>query len=259
MKIFSTLLQSSFIVLVLVNVTQYIFAQENVPDNSKINQENISNEYQVVPGDTLWSISQKYYGNGFLWKIILRANMSAIKLLPNGTQALIVPGQKLTIVKNVDDFDGKNIALNKPIIREKGQVVYLDYDKKYSSKNITDGDENLGWRTETDAVNASYAVIDLGQIYSIKTIAYKIGWDKKPGFDKKIRFAVLTLENSRYIDNIKAWNKLDTRDIPIELNYTWIFVDTKSLKARYVKVEYVHEDEEWGGWGNIQEVKVFGQ
>lgn len=53
--------------------------------------------YTVKSGDTLWEISEAVYGDGMLWHKILDANSNTIGFLPNGSQALIVPGQVLTI------------------------------------------------------------------------------------------------------------------------------------------------------------------
>jgi|GEM_PF-689401 len=53
--------------------------------------------YTVQKGDTLWEIAEALYGNGFRWTEILNANKNKIRFLPNGEQALIVPGQVLTI------------------------------------------------------------------------------------------------------------------------------------------------------------------
>lgn len=53
--------------------------------------------YQVKSGDTLWEIAEAVYGNGALWHQILEANSSSIGFLPNGSQALIVPGQVLIL------------------------------------------------------------------------------------------------------------------------------------------------------------------
>lgn len=55
--------------------------------------------YTVKKGDTLWEISEAYYGSGFRWKEILELNNNKIGFLPNGSQALIVPGQVLTLDK----------------------------------------------------------------------------------------------------------------------------------------------------------------
>ena len=53
--------------------------------------------YTVVEGDTLWEIAEAVYGSGFEWGRILNANCDSISYLPNGSQALIVPGQVLQL------------------------------------------------------------------------------------------------------------------------------------------------------------------
>ena len=53
-------------------------------------------EYTVVKGDTLWGISERFYGTGFSWKSIRLANQGQIGKLPNGNP-LITPGQVLKI------------------------------------------------------------------------------------------------------------------------------------------------------------------
>jgi nucleoid-associated protein YgaU len=53
--------------------------------------------YTVKPGDTLWEIAEGAYGNGAEWTKILGANKSSIGFLPNGSQALIRPGQVLVL------------------------------------------------------------------------------------------------------------------------------------------------------------------
>jgi nucleoid-associated protein YgaU len=55
------------------------------------------NSYTVVSGDTLWEIAEAVYGNGSQWTRILDANANGIGFLPNGQQALIVPGQVLVL------------------------------------------------------------------------------------------------------------------------------------------------------------------
>ena len=55
--------------------------------------------YEVKLGDTLWEIADAVYGDGFKWTKILEDNKSQIGFLPDGSQALIVPGQTLMINK----------------------------------------------------------------------------------------------------------------------------------------------------------------
>jgi nucleoid-associated protein YgaU len=53
--------------------------------------------YTVVWGDTLWEIAEARYGSGFEWGKIRDANSDQIGYLPNGSQALIFPGQVFTL------------------------------------------------------------------------------------------------------------------------------------------------------------------
>lgn len=53
--------------------------------------------YEVQKGDTLWEIAKGKYGTGSAWNKILAANKDQIGRLPNGSQALIRPGQKLVL------------------------------------------------------------------------------------------------------------------------------------------------------------------
>lgn len=53
--------------------------------------------YTVQSGDTLWEIAEAVYGSGFEWTRILQENADSIGYLPNGSQALIVPGQVLRL------------------------------------------------------------------------------------------------------------------------------------------------------------------
>lgn len=53
--------------------------------------------YEVKLGDTLWEIAEAVYGDGSQWTKILENNSTTVGFLPNGSQALIIPGQFLTI------------------------------------------------------------------------------------------------------------------------------------------------------------------
>ncbi len=51
----------------------------------------------VKEGDTLWELAEGRYGSGFEWTKILEANQDLVEFLPDGTQALIQPGQMLVL------------------------------------------------------------------------------------------------------------------------------------------------------------------
>ncbi|OGY24358.1 MAG: hypothetical protein A2172_00415 [Candidatus Woykebacteria bacterium RBG_13_40_15] len=53
-------------------------------------------EYTVASGDCLWSIAEKFYGNGFDWTKIRDMNPGKIGILSNG-EPLITPGQTLVV------------------------------------------------------------------------------------------------------------------------------------------------------------------
>lgn len=57
----------------------------------------VSSTYVVQEGDTLWEISEAYLEDGNYWNIILTKNQDIIEFLPDGTQALIHPGQILRL------------------------------------------------------------------------------------------------------------------------------------------------------------------
>lgn len=60
---------------------------------SVINEAKIVHHYRVQPGDSLWKISEKFYGQGTRWKDIFEANKEQIQnpdlIYPD--QVLIVP------------------------------------------------------------------------------------------------------------------------------------------------------------------------
>ena len=67
-----------------------------LPDQKLTVPEARDRDYTVVKGDTLWGISERFYGTGFSWKSIRLANQGQIGKLPNGNP-LITPGQVLKI------------------------------------------------------------------------------------------------------------------------------------------------------------------
>src|SRR5215469_2382694 len=65
---------------------------EHVVLDSSVKSASAARAYVVQPGDTLWGIAQRFYGNPVMWSHIYYANRSQI-LVPNE----IYPGQRFTI------------------------------------------------------------------------------------------------------------------------------------------------------------------
>ena len=59
-----------------------------------MNTQLAATSYEIQPGDTLFTISEKVYGDGFKWTVLDKANN--IGKLPNGNP-LIFAGNKLVI------------------------------------------------------------------------------------------------------------------------------------------------------------------
>lgn len=74
-----------------VSVTETWVARDFSPDSLS------GDSYTVQSGDTLWEIAEARYGSGFAWGRILEANKDKVGFLPDGSQALISPGQALAL------------------------------------------------------------------------------------------------------------------------------------------------------------------
>ncbi len=62
------------------------------PTGSAIDEAKLVHHYRVQPGDSLWKISEKFYGNGNRWQDIFNANKDQIQ-----NPDLIYPDQTLVI------------------------------------------------------------------------------------------------------------------------------------------------------------------
>jgi len=71
--------------------------------------------YTVQPGDDLWAIAQRYYGNGAYWHVIYNANTQVVGPNPN----YILPGEQLCIPP-------RSVAVGAPLLPMPYRVVSGD-------------------------------------------------------------------------------------------------------------------------------------
>jgi LysM repeat protein len=102
---------------------------------SILNFENSNFRYYVNPGDSLWSISKKVYGDGSLWQIIYSANKEII-----GRNAdFIYVGTKLTIpdkssLNNLEVVSGKSTSITSINAYARASYIILpEFEAKYST------------------------------------------------------------------------------------------------------------------------------
>ena len=80
---------------ILIVIALFLGLAQAQADEVVINPDN-PGTHVVVKGDTLWDISNRFYGTGFSWTKIRDANPGMVGTLPNGN-ALIHPGQVFRI------------------------------------------------------------------------------------------------------------------------------------------------------------------
>ena len=92
------------VVLLVVGLLYNYFKSVNkkgeTTSTSTVNVEQpvAGNQYSVVAGDSLWTISEKAYGSGYNWTDIYVANKATLDAHPN----LLFVGTKLTLPTNVE-------------------------------------------------------------------------------------------------------------------------------------------------------------
>ena len=70
---------------------------------TKVEEPVAGNEYTVLSGDSLWTISEKAYGTGYNWTDIYAANKAVLDAHPN----LLYVGTKLALPTKVDPKEVK--------------------------------------------------------------------------------------------------------------------------------------------------------
>ena len=98
--------------------------------STMIEDENTYRYHTVVFGDSLWSISAKYYNDPFLWPNIFKNNQNIIY-----DADLILPGQSLIMYEKISDGSRKKAreyAKSRGLwvvgYREESDITFLEND-----------------------------------------------------------------------------------------------------------------------------------
>ena len=156
-----------------------------------------------------------------------------------------------TIQCTVSKIVGTNVAAGKPIVSRSGGVTYgthSDVQEYNTTTNPNGGD----WLYETNAGKGTYQVVDLGRVYTLTGIGYRIHWDGT--FVNPLTFQVGVSTDGNTWTVVSKVAHPHTKDS----NTNWVDVDIGicPVEARYVKYEEP-PDGEWNGWGNFFQLKAY--
>ncbi len=141
-----------FVVIVLGMRTLSQNQQGDINEGAEISEEMIDNTYTVVEGDTLWSIAEKEYGDGFKWTEIAKEN--------NITNGAIEKGAKLRLPK---------------IARKSETLVVTPKVTQPITKTPTQ-QQTPTQPTQPKIVGTSYKVVEGDNLWDISVRAYGDGY-----------------------------------------------------------------------------------
>ena len=116
--------------------TPKAYQLEVVEEQGKMVPEGLPVEHTVVPGEHLWSISQKYYGNGYNWVDIAEENALQDPGLIYSGQILTIPRAEVKVLPEI--LIAQNTA-NEPITSDSYTVVKGDNLWKIAVRAYQDG------------------------------------------------------------------------------------------------------------------------
>ena len=119
------------VILTVVSCTSKSVDIQGTTKFSTMNEDENTHRYHtVVFGDSLWSISAKYYNDPFLWPNIFKNNQNIIY-----DADLILPGQSLIMYKKISDGSRKKAreyAKSRGLwvvgYREESDITFLEND-----------------------------------------------------------------------------------------------------------------------------------
>lgn len=77
--------------LLIVNYFRQTGAEPEITDRAAVQQVNQEKTHTVTSGESLWTIAEKYYGDGFAWTKIVEANNLANANDIEEGQVLVIP------------------------------------------------------------------------------------------------------------------------------------------------------------------------
>ncbi len=160
--------------------------------------------YEVKPGDTLWDISQRFYGTPFYWHFIWESNRKLVKnphwIFP-GWELYIPPREKLATAEVVKKIPPK------PLVNWQLQV-FVPYISKEPprklgviSKHLYYPDKGLYSTGDTVTINHIRGLVEKGELL----LAYRIKEEhvKDPFTKKELGFLIKNVGLLKVL-NVKA-------------------------------------------------------
>lgn len=168
--------------LLVVNYFRNLDTGETFPTGTQTEQANETDNYTVVAGDTLWSISEKVYGSGYNWVDIRDANnIENPNNLEEGTE-LIIPDVDARGVNNqLADATDTTEATNSPAPTMSASPTPTVKPTPVPTQ-IAEGDkpsDQVMSETDTEVnvtAGSSYTVVRGDNLWDIAVAAYGDGY-----------------------------------------------------------------------------------
>jgi putative chitinase len=161
-----------FVVLAVVVLAFNYFKGQNAGKNQltpSASTENTSDEYIVQKGDSLWSISMKYYDSGFKWVDIAKANNIKNARAIEVGQKLIIPQPQPNAENAISE------AKNEPEIRTQ-EVTPTPSVGSHGPIIGSTSAENAIVSTNESITGDSYTVVKGDNLWKIAVRAYGDGY-----------------------------------------------------------------------------------
>lgn len=147
-------------------------------EDGKAVPANLPTEYEVVAGDDLWHIAQKYYGSGYNWSDIAKANdLQNANVLRKGSRLTIPRVAVLLSNGERQSIDAANQATNdttneltKAQSSEEKEVSVVVGEEESVSEQPVQAEE------KTISSNGSYTVVRGDNLWNIALKQYNDGY-----------------------------------------------------------------------------------